>query len=106
MRHSFQRVDEAGAHLRERRVPIQTRQLARKRLSLTLQFIRSRFHGGSLAENPPQWLQLEGLVARGFAKGQVHDLDLHIAGEQRRSEESLEFRKRSYKSSSEDAKDV
>jgi hypothetical protein len=35
---------------------------------------------------------------RDFAKRHIYGLDQQIAGEQRRSEEDLEFRKRSYPS--------
>jgi hypothetical protein len=53
-----------------------------------------------------QWLADPRERVREFAKGEIHDLEMQIAGEQRRSEEALEFRKRSYESPSEDAKDV
>jgi len=45
-----------------------------------------------------QWLVDPRERVRDFAKRHIYGLDQQIAGEQRRSEEDLEFRKRSYPS--------
>ena len=45
-----------------------------------------------------QWLADPRERVRDFAKRHIHGLEQQIAAEQRRSEEDLEFRKRSYPS--------